>query len=158
MPRWPTRGRPWSWIVAGVAHVTLGNILDEMDRTAEAIPEYDKAIELDPKLANAYNQRSIARSRLGDDSGAAADVDKAIELDPGYGPAYGNRAMSEAFDGDCTKALADADKAITLDPEFRPPTTRALASDAGDLDGALADADKAIALGRSDAFAFWFAA
>jgi len=43
------------------AHVTLGNVLDDMNRTAEAIPEYDKAIELDPKLANAYNQRSIAR-------------------------------------------------------------------------------------------------
>ena len=145
------------------AHITLGNVLDGMGRTAEAIPEYDNAIATLAKeddkgaLANAYNQRSIARTRLGDDAGASADLDKAIELDPEYGPALANRAMNELFDGDCERAIADATKAIELEPGF--PTAygaRALClADAGDLDGALSDADRAIELGRADAFAYW---
>ena len=97
------------------AHVTLGNTLDDMGRTAEAIIEYGKAIELasdaadvDTRLlANAYNQRSIARGRLDNEAGAADDVDKAIELDPEYGPAYANRAMDAFWDGDCERAIAD---------------------------------------------------
>ena len=109
-------------------HVTLANILDDMGRTSEAIPEYDKAIELASSqadgdgqrllLANAHNQRSIARGRLGDDAGAAADVDKAIELDPEYGPAYANRAMSGFWNNDCERAIADATKAIELEPNW----------------------------------------
>ena len=136
-----------------------------MGRTAEAIIEYGKAIELASNpadldtrlLANAYNQRSIARGRLDNDAGAAADLDKAIELDPEYGPAYANRAMDAFWDGDCERAIADATKAIELEPDF--PTAygaRALClADAGDLDGALADATRAIELGRIDAFAYY---
>jgi len=149
---------------AGV-HVALGNTLDEMGRTAEAIIEYGKGIELASNqadrdtglLANAYNQRSIARGRLDDKAGAASDVDKAIELDPEYGPAYANRAMDAFWDGDCERAIADATKAIELQPDW--PTAygaRALClADAGDLDGALADATRAIELGRIDAFAYY---
>jgi len=147
------------------AHVTLGNTLDDMGRTAEAIIEYGEAIELASSaadmdarlLANAYNQRSIARGRLDNDAGAAADLDKAIELDPEYGPAYANRAMVALWDGDCEGAIADATKAIELEPDF--PTAygaRALClADAGDLDGALADATRAIELGRNDMFAYY---
>jgi tetratricopeptide (TPR) repeat protein len=149
------------------AHVAFANILDDMGRTSEAVPEYDKAIELATNapagegqrrlLANAYNQRSIARGRLDDDAGAAADLDKAIELDPEYGPAYANRAMTALYAGDCKKAIEDATKAIELEPNF--PTAygaRALClADAGDLDGALADASRAIDLGRNDMYAYY---
>ena len=139
-------------------HVTLGNVLDELGRTAEAIAAYDKAIELEfPPLANAYNQRSVSRTRSGDDEGAAADVDKAIELDPDYGAAYAVRALARVFEGDCERALADAEKAVALEPDFPSGySARALCrGEAGDLDGALADADKAIELGRADFFAFY---
>ena len=54
----------------------------------EAIADYDKAIELDPKLAPAYMNRGVAKYNLKQYSEAIADYDKAIELDPDYAPAY----------------------------------------------------------------------
>ena len=149
------------------AHVALGNTLDELRTTDEAITAYDTAIDLASKLddsaamrallANAYNQRSIARGRLDDDAGAAADVEKAIELDPTYGAAYANRAASKAWGGDCPGAIVDADRAIELDPDLASAYgTRALCrADAGNLDAALADANRAIELGRVDAYAYF---
>lgn len=148
-------------------HVTFANILDDMGRTSEAIPEYDKAIELASGeadvdggrllLANAHNQRSIARGRLGDDSGAAADVDKAIELDPEYGPAWANRAMTGFWSSNCERAIEDATVAIELEPDW--PTAysaRALClADAGQLDDALADADRAVQLDPAHMFVYY---
>ena len=45
-----------------------------------AIADYDKAIELNPKLAPAYNDRGNVYSAKGDYDRAIADFDKAIEL------------------------------------------------------------------------------
>jgi tetratricopeptide (TPR) repeat protein len=54
-----------------------------------ALADYNKAIELDPKLAMGYNNRAFLKNnRLKDYQGALADYNKAIELDPKYAAAY----------------------------------------------------------------------
>ena len=47
-----------------------------------AIADYGKAIEINPRYANAYNNRSIAYRAKGDNEHAGADYSKAIEIDP----------------------------------------------------------------------------
>jgi tetratricopeptide (TPR) repeat protein len=47
-----------------------------------ALLDFDKAIGLDPKNADAYLGRSRARTLKGDQDGAAADCRRAVELDP----------------------------------------------------------------------------
>ncbi|MBZ9849239.1 tetratricopeptide repeat protein [Mesorhizobium sp. CA14] len=47
-----------------------------------ALLDFDKAISLDPKNADAYLGRSRARTLKGDQAGAAADCRHAVELDP----------------------------------------------------------------------------
>ena len=49
-----------------------------------AIQDYDKAIQLDPNDAKAYNNRGFAYHNLGQDAEADADKAKACSLDSQY--------------------------------------------------------------------------
>ena len=75
--------------------------------TDKAIPEFSKAIELDPKMADAYYQRGTKTIDVGGDMAAAMkDLDKAIELDPKHSDAFLAR-------GGVWEARKEWDKAIT---------------------------------------------
>ena len=52
-----------------------------MDQHQRAIKDYDKAIQLDPDYAWAYNSRGYAYRKLGQDAKADADKAKACSLD-----------------------------------------------------------------------------
>ena len=47
-----------------------------------ALDDYNKAIEINPQYAKAFNNRGIAKHDLGDKQGALEDYNKAIELNP----------------------------------------------------------------------------
>ena len=49
-----------------------------------AIKDYNKAIQLDPELAEAYCNRGVAYEHTGEFERAIADHTKAIELQPHY--------------------------------------------------------------------------
>ena len=75
-------------------HSIAGVKLVEQEKWNEAIAEYDEAIRLDPKLAQAYYNRGNAYANLGQHQRAIQDYDEAIRLDPKLAPAYGNRAVA----------------------------------------------------------------
>ena len=79
-----------------------------------AIAECNKAIELDPKDAKAYNNRGYAKRNLGDNQGAIADYNKAIELDPKDATTYYNRGYAKSELGDKQGACLDWSKAGEL--------------------------------------------
>jgi len=49
---------------------------------AGAIADYTRAITLDPKNVNAYNNRGTEKQNAGDIAGALADFSRAIETNP----------------------------------------------------------------------------
>ena len=51
------------------------------DHYAEALRHYDRAIELDPKLAEAYMYRGVLHALMGDEAKALADHKQLVELD-----------------------------------------------------------------------------
>jgi len=53
-----------------------------MKQYNQAITDYSKAIELDPKFAKAYYNRSYAYDSINQQDRAVEDFNKAIELDP----------------------------------------------------------------------------
>ena len=53
-----------------------------MGRFEESLPDYNKALEIEPTLAKAYINRGIAYSQLGQYEKAIADYEKGLELDP----------------------------------------------------------------------------
>lgn len=81
-----------------------------------AIVNYNKAIELKPDYAEAYNSRGNAYYSKGDNEQAIKDYTKSIELNnPLLSMVYRNRAISYEKKGDLVKARADRQKADELE-------------------------------------------
>ncbi len=70
---------------------------------AAAIADFDKAIEINPKYANAYYFRGIAKFYCYDHVGGMVDCKKAIELDPSYAEDFKNRELSQRFPGNAER-------------------------------------------------------
>ena len=83
----------------------------------KAITDYTKAIQLDPKSAEAHRDRGISHLSNGDVDDAIADYTKAIQLDPEFTAAYKDRAAAYLGNSDFDKAITDYTKAIQLDPD-----------------------------------------
>ncbi len=90
----------------------------DLDKYKEAITNYDKAIELNPQLAIAYNNRGTENAALHKYKEAIEDYNKAIELNPQLVEAYNNRGNAKSNLGDSKEAIADYNKAIELDPQY----------------------------------------
>ena len=58
-----------------------------------ALADYDKALALEPRLADAYNNRANIKLQKGDPDGAIGDYSKAIELKPRSVETYFNRGV-----------------------------------------------------------------
>src|SRR5262249_6411107 len=79
-----------SWRTQGGAETEARNYYDSalakhMGGDLEgAIADYNRAVELNPKLARAYRDRGNVKRMKGDLDGAVADCTKAIELHPSF--------------------------------------------------------------------------
>jgi tetratricopeptide (TPR) repeat protein len=99
------------------AHAQIAECLYSLKRYAEAIPVYDKWIELEPGNAGAYNDRGLSKAATGDEYGAIADFSKAIALktDKGgdmVGNSLENRAGAYLKTGNYDAAINDYGGAI----------------------------------------------
>ena len=64
-------------------------------KNAEAVKLYDKAIDINSTVAQAYFNRGSCKGNMFDFEGAIKDYDKAIELKPDYMQAFGNRGNAK---------------------------------------------------------------
>jgi serine/threonine protein kinase len=123
---------------------------EEFQDFSGALDNYNKAIELNPKYADAYRNRGTLKfGQFEDLSGALADYSKAIELDPQCDSSdYNNRGMVKENLNDISGALADYSKAIEIDPKCNIAYSNRglLKGSLNDITGALADFNKAIKL------------
>src|SRR5437588_12955326 len=85
----------------------------------KAIADENKAIEINPKCADAYMTRGAFYLDTGDDDQAIADASRAIEIDPQNVRAYNNRAFARGRRGDFAGAIADTSRAIDIDPAWQ---------------------------------------
>jgi tetratricopeptide (TPR) repeat protein/predicted Ser/Thr protein kinase len=121
-----------------------------------ALDAANRAVELDPKSADAWAVRATARFRTTDRQGALDDAARAIELDPRCSLAWITRASVESNKHETEAAIADANRALEIDPkDGRAYHVRGCARfNAGDVEGALGDATKAIELKPKEAGAW----
>ncbi len=85
-----------------------------------AIPDYNKAIELNPKDSTIYFSRALAYFNNKSFNLAIVDFDKVIELDPKEEMAYFKRASALEKVGNFEKALSDYKKTVELDADNEP--------------------------------------
>ncbi len=81
-----------------------------------ALADYNKAIEINPDLVKAYNNRGNIKSDLKDYDGAISDFNKALEINPKDVFAYSNRGLAKAKIKDYNGAIFDFNIAISIDP------------------------------------------
>ena len=100
------------------AFFNRGNAQQELRNFKEAIEDYNKAIELDPKDPKKFNNRGNAQQELEKFKEAIEDYNKAIKLNPTDSKAFFNRGNSKRKNQDNSGAIKDFDKAIELNPNY----------------------------------------
>jgi hypothetical protein len=116
---WQTPTALWSYVIAKDPHSHVGynnrgNIYNEADQLNEAMADYQKALEINPKFARAFNNRGIIYAKAGRNREALADFNKAVEFKPDFEKAYYNRAVIEERLGEFRAAFDDAKRAGDL--------------------------------------------
>lgn len=81
-----------------------------------AIADYNKIIEMNPKSGSGYSLRAAVYFRQNDFDKALADYNKVIDLNPNNADGYSNRGNVYSAQKDYDKAFANYDKAIELAP------------------------------------------
>ena len=138
-----------AFFVSGTEHLNSG-------RFEQAIAEFSRAIQLDPRFVNAYNNRGIAYKRLNQLDRSIADFTKGISIDPKDADLFSNRASVYALQKNYDRAEMDYSEAIRLAPrEIKQYYRRGdLRLDQFRFDAAIADYSAIISIdpGQSGAY------
>jgi len=120
---------------------------------ADAIQDFNKAIELRPKFDVAYLDRGYAKNFFRDYEGAMADFTKAIEISPTYANAYTSRGEVRLQLKNYQAAIYDFDLAIRYRPDYALAYfSRGVAKNWLGQKDACSDWNKAARLDYSEAF------
>jgi tetratricopeptide (TPR) repeat protein/endonuclease/exonuclease/phosphatase family metal-dependent hydrolase len=96
----------------------VGNAFASQGKYYEAIQAYDKAIELDPKFAQAWNDKGNALYGQGKYDDAIKLYDEAIRLDPKFAQAWNNKGKALYGQGKYNDAVKLYDEAIRLNTNY----------------------------------------
>lgn len=103
-------------LASAYRHRGLGHA--ENGDTGQAIADFNRALELNPKDAATLNNRANLHNDNEEYERALTDYDAAIALDPDYVEAYRNRGSLHLEQRAYDQAIADFDRVIALKPDF----------------------------------------
>jgi len=98
--------------------VNKGFSLGKLGKPQEAIACYDRAIEIDPGDALAWNNKGITLAMLGKDQEAIACYDRALEINPEKVDAWNNKGIALGNLGKDQEAIACYDRALEITPGY----------------------------------------
>jgi tetratricopeptide (TPR) repeat protein len=133
-------------------HLLKGYRLHRQKSYNEALTELNKAIEIDPRNAEAYYWRGRTLVNLGRLDQGVDDFKAAVKFKPDYAEAYDNLGWLASKQSQVDEGIAYLTKSI----EFKPENAWAfynrsrLYFSKGDVAGATRDAEKACSLGYQD--------
>lgn len=94
----------------------VGDTYSESGQLSDAIPWYEKAIEINPDVASSYEELAAAYSKTGEYKKAIAVISKILSKYPDRVDAYNNRAFLKMQINDLNGALADINRSLQLEP------------------------------------------
>jgi tetratricopeptide (TPR) repeat protein len=106
-----------------------GCVHERNKQAAEALADYSKAVELDPKFIDAWFTRSSLYAVRKEYAKAIDDLTKVIQSKPGDYPALFNRGLYHEYIRDYDKAIADYSDVLDGHADF----SRSGSSNAADL-------------------------
>jgi len=98
---------------------SMGGAFQQLGRNDSAYVCFDRAIALNPRYFEGWNNRGVIKVWRGDLAGAVSDFSRAIELNGTYRDAYSNRAIAYAKMHESEKSAADRRRAS--EPGSRKP-------------------------------------
>jgi tetratricopeptide (TPR) repeat protein len=113
----------WSiWVRSGSCeancHIAKGAQALEDQDLERAVRHFSKAIEADPKFAEAYSQRAIAHCLMERWDLSMADCRRTVELMPCHFNAWAGLGHCHAHEGRWREALACYEKALSINPHI----------------------------------------
>ena len=99
------------------AYNELGNALDAMGRTSEALASYDKAVQLKPDFVAACYNKAQAMLRMGQASAAVAWFDRVLRNDPTHLEALKGKGDALVQTGRSEAAILSYEVALRLQPD-----------------------------------------
>jgi hypothetical protein len=129
-------------------YLAMNNQMSSNPNLDYIIENYTKSIELNQNLANAYNNRGIAKKNKKLYYEAISDYDKSIDLEPNNPAPYVNKGSVYVFLKDNLRALELFNFALQIDPNFALAYNNrgGVKGAMGDHYGAIIDYNKAISL------------
>jgi len=100
-----------------VLHYKLSRALDKLSQTGEETAELERAVALDPRLAEAQNQLGYLAARDGDQARAEKFFRAAIASSPSYVVAWVNLAATLASEAKWQAAADAINHALAVDPD-----------------------------------------
>jgi tetratricopeptide (TPR) repeat protein len=133
-------------------HLLKGTRLHRQKSYPEALDELNKAIDVDPRNAEAYYWRGRTRVSLGRLDQGVDDFKTAVNLKPDYSEAYDHLGWLAAKQGQVNEGIAYLTKSIESKPEHAWAfySRSRLFFSKGDVANAMKDAEKACSLGYQD--------
>ena len=102
-----------------------GVVLNMLGRTEEARADFNKAIELDPNLGDAYVNLGAMLIKQGRHEEALGQINKGIDLGMAFVHiGYYNRAVAEQILGRYKEAYYDYKKVLEIEPNFKLASER----------------------------------
>ncbi|WP_045356369.1 trypsin-like peptidase domain-containing protein, partial [Microcystis aeruginosa] len=95
-------------------YLNRGNLYSDLQKYELALSDYNKAIDINPNYAGAYNNRGILYKDLQKYELALSDYNKAIDINPNFAMAYNNRGNLYSDLQKYELALSDYNKAIDI--------------------------------------------
>jgi tetratricopeptide (TPR) repeat protein len=120
---WRNSETLWSHSLAStegnyIAHNNLGNDLMHRQRLDEAIPHFEKALEILPSYAEANNNLGYALALKDQWTPAIHYYEIALGTKPDYAKAHNNLAVALAVTGKNDEALGHFREVLRIDPDF----------------------------------------
>jgi protein O-GlcNAc transferase len=103
---------------AAVFRNNLGQVLERLERSDEAVQAYESAIELDPDYPEACNNLGHLLERWGELAKAETLYRTAIRLNPQYAEPHTNLGNLQKDRGELDAAIASYRRAIALRPDL----------------------------------------
>lgn len=100
----------------GMAYYRRGALYDALGLRTLARMDFTRAIDYQPRLADAYNFLGIQYTELQEFDYAYEALDSAIELEPEHPYAYLNRGIAEYYDRRLKYSVDDLQQHLALEP------------------------------------------
>ncbi|MGE5656138.1 MAG: tetratricopeptide repeat protein [Actinomycetota bacterium] len=105
-------------ILTALDYARQGDALFFQNSFEEAVASYDLALQLQPDLADTWNNRGVVLTRLQRYSEAIASYERATEIRPEYADAWNNRGVVLLEMQQYQDAITSYDKAIQARPDY----------------------------------------